>query len=546
MLFTLKRMKLICSLNIPNPRKFLRRLVFRLASPFSNNVRVLRDVDHRLISRENLTAVELLRKTRLEVCMLEQDRLRLRALRYSDYQAELISRSNERKVLLLLTNDKFIRSALASKRLGTSLWYPIPWRWHKTFTANSFKINRYFSLVMYLVVVVYLEVRNLIRIVASILSQARFTSSEWFLDFSWLSCSGAILARKNNPLLTLKEVDTENFAAWMMKEFKYELNSESLSKQSDQMRFGLYRRVRTILQIAISTRFFVPGIWKYVKYVDISELILYEITKKQAKNSNIEILLFDNSQRNSKPIWVKALESGGVRVCLFFYSTEDEPLFENGSTPRIDFWLFSKWNEIWYVNARQRDRILMSLGYQPSRFLDVGLPWWVDNGFRLPNKTKGVLSLFSLEPLKNDLTLNPGLYQGLGRIEVSQEVLQMALQICKELNLELWHKPKRNISNTRVPDYARFLQKLAETESHNYKEIHPEISSSRLIKSSNLVVSVPCTSTALEARSLDIPSAFFIPINDFEIALDLRSDVPLLRSYQEFRVWIASNLPSNF
>jgi hypothetical protein len=513
-----------------------------MASPFSNSKKVVGDVDELLISKRNLVTIELIRKTRHEICLLEQERLLSRESRYSESQMDLINRSNERKVSLILMNDRFIRSTLASKYFGTSLWFPIPSRWQHVFKENSFSINRSVSTVMYFAVVVYLEVKNIVRIVASILSEARFVSSEWFSDFTWLTRSGAVLARRDNPLLTAKGVEIENFATWIKKEFRFEVESESSLKKNSEMRFRMSQRLRTVLKVVINKKVFFPGIWKYIKYIGISELILNEITETQAKKSNVQILLFDNSQRNSKPIWAKTLERSGVRVCLVFYSTEDEPLFENGDTPRIDFWNFSKWNEVWYINDRQRDRIRKSLGYEPSRFTRVGFLWWADNGFKLPSKTRGVLSLFSLEPLKNDLTLNPGLYYGLGKISVSLEVIEILLQICKESNLEFWHKPKRDIPKTRVPEYAQFLRKLAETEGRYYKEIHPEISSSRLIKSSNQVVSVPCTSTALEAKSLGIPSAFFVPIHDFEIAKNLCSEVPLFRSDQEIRLWVAANL----
>jgi hypothetical protein len=63
-----------------------------MASPFSNSKKVVGDVDELLISKRNLVTIELIRKTRHEICLLEQERLLSRESRYSESQMDLINR----------------------------------------------------------------------------------------------------------------------------------------------------------------------------------------------------------------------------------------------------------------------------------------------------------------------------------------------------------------------------------------------------------------------------------------------------------------------
>jgi polysaccharide biosynthesis PFTS motif protein len=86
-----------------------------------------------------------------------------------------------------------------------------------------------------------------------------------------------------------------------------------------------------------------------------------------------------------------------------------------------------------------------------------------------------------------------------------RDVTEVAYQVGAEV---LW-KRKRNIGKLAHPKYHGFIESL--NYENGVRLVDPDTSAIRVIQASQVVVSMPFTSTALIAKSLGIPSVYYDP-----------------------------------
>jgi hypothetical protein len=96
-------------------------------------------------------------------------------------------------------------------------------------------------------------------------------------------------------------------------------------------------------------------------FINISEIQLKRRIQAHFENPSEylgKVVIFNNSQKNSLPIWTQDLQTLGARVCLMFYSTESEVCFLSGRNPQMEYWGLAQWPEIWCVDEPQKSELL--------------------------------------------------------------------------------------------------------------------------------------------------------------------------------------------
>jgi polysaccharide biosynthesis PFTS motif protein len=130
------------------------------------------------------------------------------------------------------------------------------------------------------------------------------------------------------------------------------------------------------------------------------------------------------------------------------------------------------------------------------------------------------------------LTPRSGEFERCFLIDISDAVADRGLVMA--------HKPKRTVGRLLHRGYARLLEQLRE-EAHVF-HVHPDTSAAVLVSQCIAVISAPFTSTALIAREMGIPSAFYDPLGIIQKDDRGARGLPIVTGRDELREWLR-NLP---
>ena len=110
----------------------------------------------------------------------------------------------------------------------------------------------------------------------------------------------------------------------------------------------------------------------------------------------------------------------------------------------------------------------------------------------------------------------------------------------KKYNITLLWKIKRDITNDIHPDSLRFIDDFSLMK--NVKRIDANISASRVIQKADAVISIPYTSTAIEAINIGIPSIYYDPSGLLENDKNYTHGLPLLNTLSDLDEWVCKLL----
>jgi polysaccharide biosynthesis PFTS motif protein len=536
--------------------KFLKDFRLRLGFVSSNYSAENTGLRRHFLRFAKTHELENLRNMRREICELEKkenDSSEIDDPLHIAYKV----RVSQRQVNLLLTSQAFSQSFCHAKETDSSLWYPLPRRWVPLVEKHGYRVNRVMSYSMYSLVCMYLLFRNLFLALKMVISKPQFFQSEFIENLNRIEDERTFMVGiSDNDVIEQNNIPHfKNFGNWIA------TNSEKLKLNSAQSKLyfpGESNQSRTsILFPKFKDRFGTCGqalsslprssfmefleIISWISYIEILTSWCIRTNVILKKGTGDKVLIFNNSQKNDKPIWAELLDQAGARVCLMFYSTEMEPTFLSSRNPPIEYWGLAKWNEYWFVDALQRDRF-RGLNYlSEAKELIVGYPWWSDNNYKLSNARKKVVTFFSLEPHRSDFSLAPNYSYGFGDPQQAIKTLKDILEICEEFGYVLRHKVKRHLTSERYPEYTEAIESFKLHFSDVYESTDPKTSVSRLIDSSDFVISSPFTTTGEEACQVGKPSIYYVHDIEFPINTISLSEVGLKRDKVSLREWLQNN-----
>ena len=505
--------------------RILQRNLLKICLPFLN----LKHYDelirggHKLICESG--DLEMIRNVRDAICKFENERLS--ALKTSSFNKfatvpEVASRFTQRRVSLLLTRIEFVKCLSFARATNSKCWYPLPNAWIKIANQNGLQVNCVMSKIMYQFLNCILMIKKCWEIGHSIINESAFLQSEFFQNDEWffkgavvVGIAPEIIGARNN--LTQQEF----FGDWLrgssdrqqilgFTDSEKLAISESMFPQSSSMNYGFFSRLHVAV-MAIKFFYFRRSTYsfKVFKFLNFSELLLFIRIFRSGSNLSTRMLFFNNSQSLSKPLWTSLFENLGSRICLVFYSSEEEPNYLSGTRPKNELWQLSRWKECWVIDEVQKSE-LVRINYLPStRFIVIGMPWWTDSDVTIPIIEGKSIALFDLEPHLGHFGLTT--YNSYGSQDPIQAstLLKQVVDVCLEFGLTVLHKPKRNIGLKRYDVYKDNLEVLKNIYPNNYRLIDPSVAPSRLIRSTDATVCVPFTSPAIIAMEMGHPATYF-------------------------------------
>ncbi len=245
-----------------------------------------------------------------------------------------------------------------------------------------------------------------------------------------------------------------------------------------------------------------------------------------------------------KPLWTYEAEKLGTDVVLYFYGTNIQNIkFKNKDFIQDNFWEYANWKKYYAWDKSHYQFLNNNL----NNFSDIDIIGPVDfisnNRKILCSKSLSIIenndfiSIFDVQPQRESF------YYSLGN-EVEYYVVDTAINFLNDIcnialkyNFTVVHKRKRKNEEHKIRNlkYIKHLSKLC--KKRNFYSVDPDISANMIIDKSKLVISMPFTSTALYARSKNIPTIFYDPTSKIDRTFHKFDDIDLICGKNELEAW---------
>lgn len=467
--------------------------------------------------------------------------------------AEIILRQY---IINTIADYKLNEELLISIGSNKKVIYPLPIVWQKIIIKYGFKVNKFFSIILwnkFILISLFHGYLNILKISIKILFKKKYnlkkiSSSFFFTD----------LAEANIPKNIL-ETENYNILNWAIKKYKkpgtelssfehnvpnipdleidgiaISYNNQMIPKtpsRGKSFQFFLW----SISLILVSFLNYIFGFWW--NCILINEAISAKLVNLADKSEIAASYLFSNSSYIYRPLWTYEANKKGAEIILYFYSTNCETFkTKNGYSTLLRGYSSMSWSKYYVWDKYQSNFIKRAVGSNANIEI-VGPIWYSDKAinFEIP---KGInfIAVFDVQPLRSSY------YQKLG-LSLEYYVPENSIKFLKDISLaiesndfSMIFKRKRKVGKLLHPEYKFFTDSLSKNEK--VVTLDPDIAAIRVIDICSAVISMPFTSTAKIAKEMGKPSVYYDPFG-----IILKDDrgahgIPILTGLNELNEWI--------
>lgn len=270
------------------------------------------------------------------------------------------------------------------------------------------------------------------------------------------------------------------------------------------------------------------------------------IQRERMRYSNFtdlpSMFLFSLSNLKYRPLWTYLAEDSGSRVALFFYSANSLSASQQiGNKKIIPEYEYITWENLYVCDERQAQFLRDNIDISPNISV-VGVIPLSDDGIELNLPEVRKIAYFDVQPQRDQSNFRAGKVLDFYKPDVVLKSLKTLLKAAEDFGAFVAYKKKREIGKLSHPQFRAGLRGFM--KNPRLLTIPPERAAQRVIEQSEVVVSMPWTSTALLARQLGKPSCYLDLSGMLSPSDPGAHDIPLLQSESELRNWLKLNLPS--
>ncbi len=244
---------------------------------------------------------------------------------------------------------------------------------------------------------------------------------------------------------------------------------------------------------------------------------------------------FHNSGWLYRPLWTYELNSKQSRATLYFYSTNCEGF----KTPQGYAGLYygysaMNWPRYLVWDRYQADFVRRVTGAE-ANVSQVGPIWFSSNAETLPTYKGRHIALFDVTPARFSRFCELAPENEFYTPEVTNAFIQDVVGVVQKYGARILWKRKRKAPHAH-PSYRQLIALSDQEET--IIQIDPEISAIRVIEACCAVISMPFTSTAIIARSLGKPSAYYDPSRIVQRDDRAAHGIEILTGRNELEDWV--------
>lgn len=271
----------------------------------------------------------------------------------------------------------------------------------------------------------------------------------------------------------------------------------------------------------------------------LSEAALAKIAILLPREKLAEQYFFNNSGAIYRPLWTYEASARGVDILLYFYSTNCEGFdFPNGKGDYNYARVMMNWPSYLVWNSEQLEFIERSTN-RDFKYVIVGPIWFSESTASLPQFNEKSISVFDVQPMRQSVYHTLGLGSEYYVPEHSVKFINDVVEAAKQTGHSIYWKQKRNIGKKLHPSFVSGT-KTAEASAHVIA-IEPEISANRVIEQSDMVISMPFTSTALIAKHMGKPSCYYDASGLLQPDDKGAHNIPIIQDQKSLTEWIQMN-----
>ena len=235
-------------------------------------------------------------------------------------------------------------------------------------------------------------------------------------------------------------------------------------------------------------------------------------------------------------MWTYTAEKNGSQITLYGYASSfggfnsknnNENLefeYENLNWPKILFWSNDYIN---FIKSKVPNNVIVEKVKFPIYLTDKNIVF--------PKVNKKYITIFDITPSEEFYSCNSLVNMNYRNFESSQLFLLDLYKISEFFNYSIVWKRKRKFDYVHSREYIKFC-KMFELRDNIYI-IDSEASAFRIIKESEIVISIPFTSTAFIAKHFGKKSIFYDPTKLLSKEDRGRQDIDLISGYDELYNW---------
>lgn len=250
--------------------------------------------------------------------------------------------------------------------------------------------------------------------------------------------------------------------------------------------------------------------------------------------------LFHNSGWIYRPLWTYEAERRGATITLYFYSTNCESFKKAEGYPPVSYgYKAMNWPRYLVWDEYQADFVRRAVGARANPIV-VGPIWFQSSVASMPTVNQPGVAVFDVTPHRASRYCTLGIDGEFYTPSVANAFLLHVSDAIQHRGLSMLWKRKRNIGRIAHPHYRGLANRLA--ENSHVVLVDPEISAMRVIESSLAVISMPYTSTALIARDMGKPSAYYDPSGLLQRDDRAAHGIPILSGVDELESWLTAHV----
>jgi polysaccharide biosynthesis PFTS motif protein len=448
------------------------------------------------------------------------------------------------------------KSLLESKsNYKNKISYPLPRDWQNLLIKNGFKVSKYKSDFKWFLIC-FINLNNglifLFKKTTLNLFKKRvkydFKKSIFFLGLNKNNFPKNLSDNRDIFSWYIKYFNIENFNLYHDKNgqiFLKSINNNIIYKEL----IPTITSIITLIQIIIwglNSYFFsllglLFGNWQHS--ILFKELVISKFFNKADKEKISNKYMFNNSNWIYRPCWTYEAQKKGAEIILYFYSTNIKGLKLKDETPYIGIGYESMNWPCYYVWDIYQQNFISSVTANNSNSIIVGPIAFVDSSEFIYNSNNISIAVFDILPMRNEKYTSLGLEIEYYIPKITNKFLFDISEVTKKYNITILWKIKRDITNDIHPDSLKFIDDFSLMK--NVKRIDANISASRVIQKVDAVISIPYTSTAIEAINSGIPSIYYDPSGLLENDKNYTHGLPLLNSLSDLDEWVCKLIKNN-